>query len=113
MNSSEAGPITIKTDQPNVKVSWQVTGVRQDPFATMQRIVAEEDKPDNERGFYSSHPSRGRALTVAIAPEPTGTRAAARFHSADNATSALMNREGHPWRPCGRNLKPDKPNWTR
>jgi hypothetical protein len=52
MNSSEAGPITIKTDQPNVKVSWQVTGVRQDPFATMQRIVAEEDKPDNERGFY-------------------------------------------------------------
>jgi hypothetical protein len=43
---------TIKTDQPNIRVSWQVTGVRKDPFANMRRIVIEEDKPAEERGLY-------------------------------------------------------------
>jgi hypothetical protein len=43
---------TIRTDQPNVKVSWQVSGVRQDPFAVTYPIVAEEDKPPEERGAY-------------------------------------------------------------
>ncbi|WP_157172516.1 hypothetical protein [Nocardia pneumoniae] len=42
----------IKTDRPNVKVSWQVTGVRKDPYAARNRIAAEEDKPDEERGLY-------------------------------------------------------------
>jgi hypothetical protein len=48
----EANVFTIKTDAPNVKVSWQVTGVRQDPWAEQNRIVVEEDKPENERGTY-------------------------------------------------------------
>ncbi|MBL8172902.1 MAG: hypothetical protein JNJ50_32555 [Acidobacteria bacterium] len=42
----------IKTSAPNVKVSWQVTGVRQDAFANKHRIKVEEDKPATERGFY-------------------------------------------------------------
>lgn len=42
----------IKTDKPNVKVSWQVAGVRQDPAANYYRIENEVEKPANEKGFY-------------------------------------------------------------
>lgn len=35
---------TISTDKPNVKVSWQVTGIRKDPWAAENRIVVEEEK---------------------------------------------------------------------
>jgi trimeric autotransporter adhesin len=45
----------IKTDKPNVEVSWQVTGIRQDAWANAHRIPVEEMKPENERGFYQ-HP---------------------------------------------------------
>jgi hypothetical protein len=43
---------TIKTDRPNVTVSWQVTGVRKDALANMSRLPVEEEKPDEERGTY-------------------------------------------------------------
>lgn len=43
---------TIKTDKPNVKVSWQVTGIRHDAFADAHRIPVEQVKPDKERGLY-------------------------------------------------------------
>jgi len=35
-----------------MKVSWQVTGVRQDAWANKNRIKVEEEKADKERGFY-------------------------------------------------------------
>ena len=42
----------IKTNGPNVRVSWQVTGIRRDAFANKNRIQVEEDKPEVERGYY-------------------------------------------------------------
>jgi hypothetical protein len=42
----------IKTDKPNVEVSWQVTGIRQDAYAKAHPLVVEEDKPVAERGYY-------------------------------------------------------------
>ncbi|HEV8482180.1 MAG TPA: hypothetical protein VGV87_01370 [Blastocatellia bacterium] len=42
----------IKTSIPNVRVSWQVTGIRQDAFANKHRIPVEQDKPEKERGYY-------------------------------------------------------------
>jgi len=42
----------IQTDKPNVKVSWQVTGVRQDAWANAHRIPVEEAKSGAERGAY-------------------------------------------------------------
>lgn len=42
----------IRTSLPNVKVSWQVTGVRHDAFANQHRIPVEELKPQEERGTY-------------------------------------------------------------
>jgi hypothetical protein len=38
-----------------MKVSWQVTGIRKDPWANANRIQVEEDKPNKERGYYM-HP---------------------------------------------------------
>lgn len=43
---------TIRTDKPNVKVSWQVTGTRQDAWANAHRIPVEVEKPEQERGYY-------------------------------------------------------------
>lgn len=42
----------IKTDRPSVRVSWQVTGIRHDAFATAHRIVPEQEKPAGEHGTY-------------------------------------------------------------
>ena len=42
----------IKTNAPNVEVSWQITGIRQDAFANKNRIPVEEAKPEVERGYY-------------------------------------------------------------
>ncbi len=43
---------TIRTDKPNVKVSWQVTGIRQDAYANAHRVQVEEDKPPQDQGHY-------------------------------------------------------------
>jgi hypothetical protein len=43
---------TIAGGTPGLKVSWQVTGIRQDPYAEQHRIPVEEDKPLEERGTY-------------------------------------------------------------
>jgi hypothetical protein len=40
---------------PGMKVSWQVTGIRRDPYAEQNRIPVEQEKPANERGTYQ-HP---------------------------------------------------------
>ncbi|HLY16909.1 MAG TPA: DNRLRE domain-containing protein [Bryobacteraceae bacterium] len=46
------GSFMIKTDKPNVEVSWQVTGIRQDAWANAHRIPVEQEKPELERGYY-------------------------------------------------------------
>jgi trimeric autotransporter adhesin len=42
----------IKTDKPNVEVSWQVTGIRQDAWANAHRTPVEQQKDARERGHY-------------------------------------------------------------
>jgi hypothetical protein len=42
----------IRTSAPSVKVSWQVTGVRQDAYAKAHPLVVEEEKDDRLKGFY-------------------------------------------------------------
>jgi hypothetical protein len=46
------GKFTIRTDKPNVKVSWQVTGIRHDRYAVAHRTPIEEPKPTTEQGHY-------------------------------------------------------------
>ncbi|NNF33880.1 MAG: hypothetical protein HKN68_07215, partial [Saprospiraceae bacterium] len=42
----------IRTDKPNIKVSWQVTGIRKDAYAEKNRIQVEVDKEKENRGSY-------------------------------------------------------------
>ena len=42
--------------KPGSKVSWMVTGVRHDAYADAHRIPVEEDKSNEERGYYL-HPT--------------------------------------------------------
>jgi hypothetical protein len=51
-NEISGNSFTIKTDRPGVKVSWQVTGIRQDAYANKHRIPVEELKSERERGYY-------------------------------------------------------------
>ncbi len=43
---------SIKTDKPGVKVSWLVTGIRQDAWANAHRTPVEEHKSARERSHY-------------------------------------------------------------
>ena len=56
----------IKTDKPKVKVSWQVTGIRHDPWAGQHRIAVEEAKPSAERGKYLHPTEYGYSQTLGI-----------------------------------------------
>jgi DNA-binding Lrp family transcriptional regulator len=49
-----------------MKVSWQVTGVRNDPYSRANPIQIEEDKSDNERGLYIHPEVYGQAAEKRI-----------------------------------------------
>jgi len=48
----QSGRFVIAGGQPGMKVSWQVSGVRQDAFAKAHPLVVEEEKLPVERGHY-------------------------------------------------------------
>jgi len=58
----------IRTDKPNVKVSWQVTGIRQDAFANANRIPVEQDKSEDQRGRYLHPKAFGVSTQLGIYP---------------------------------------------
>jgi hypothetical protein len=69
---------TIKTDKPNVEVSWQVTGIRHDAWANAHRIPVEEAKVGQERGRYL-HPElfgapASKSITALRHPSATAIR---------------------------------------
>lgn len=43
---------TIRTSEPHVEVSWQVTGIRDDPYARANPIEIESPKPEDLVGTY-------------------------------------------------------------
>jgi len=51
-NKNNSSRFRIAGGTSGMKVSWQVTGIRKDPWANANRIEVEEDKPDKERGYY-------------------------------------------------------------
>ncbi|MBZ5543019.1 MAG: hypothetical protein LAO07_04985, partial [Acidobacteriia bacterium] len=81
----------IAGGREGLKVSWQVTGIRQDAYANSHRIPVEEEKPVAERGHYL-HPelygqtqskdagpavvrareARGQETVLHAAPSPAG-----------------------------------------
>lgn len=67
---------SIRTDRPLIKVSWQVTGVRQDAWARAHRMQVEVDKAGEERGKYLTPELYGqpRELGIDYRPEDDGGR---------------------------------------
>jgi hypothetical protein len=52
-----------------MKVSWQVTGIRQDAYANAYRIPVEEAKPAREVGMYRHPELYGQPAEKKISPE--------------------------------------------
>lgn len=57
---------TIQTDKPSVEVSWQVTGIRKDPFAENHRIEVEVYKEKENRGKYIHPVEYGKSVKNSI-----------------------------------------------
>jgi hypothetical protein len=57
---------SIATDRPEVKVSWQVSGVRQDRYARANPVVVEEEKSEEERGTYLYPEAWGKPLSAGV-----------------------------------------------
>lgn len=80
----------IAGGKPGMKVSWQVTGVRNDPFAQKYRVQVEVEKPAAERGTYL-HPEAYRAIysTIPAQPAASAMRPAIQQFSSDAPASAI------------------------
>jgi hypothetical protein len=65
-NEIKDNRFVIKTNGANVKVSWQVTGIRQDAFANKNRIPTEELKKKEERGLFLHPEAFGESPEKAI-----------------------------------------------
>jgi hypothetical protein len=72
----------IKSDKPNVKVSWQVTGVRHDKFADAHRVVPEVEKEPQFKGHYLHAAEWGapkeKSFDAITTPAATGDNTSAR-----------------------------------
>lgn len=57
---------TIAGGKPGLKVSWQVTGVRQDPFARANPVIVEQEKSDADKGRYLNPELYGQPKEMGI-----------------------------------------------
>jgi hypothetical protein len=68
-----------------MKVSWQVTGIRKDPYAKAHPIQVEEDKPAEERGYYIYPDLYGKAAEKGISRLLFSTEEARPAHKREQA----------------------------
>ena len=87
------GRFVIQTDRPDVQVSWQVTGIRQDAYAERNRIPVEEDKPEKLRGKYLHPEEWGQPEEAGIEYERLPSR---RRGVADSSSPATAPRPLEP-----------------
>lgn len=65
-----AGSFVIAGGRPGLKVSWQVTGIRQDAFARANPVKVEEPKPAHERGRYLHPEAHNQPAQLGIGYTP-------------------------------------------
>jgi hypothetical protein len=79
----------IAGGEAGMEVSWQVTGIRQDPYAVANPIVVEQEKPAAEKGTYLHPESYNQPATKGInqmgmmqsaAMQPEAMRAVGQFN---------------------------------
>jgi hypothetical protein len=66
LNEIRQNSFVIQTDKPNVKVSWQVTGTRNDPYAREHRLPVEKLKTGNEVGHYIYPQGYGKSADFSL-----------------------------------------------
>lgn len=59
----------IQTNQPDMKVSWQVTAIRNDKYAQQNRIQPEMMKDENEKGKYLHPEVYGKDPSLTVYPK--------------------------------------------
>ena len=92
INYIDRGSFTIAGGNPGMRVSWQVTARRNDADMKAHPYVAEQDKPERERGYYTdpelygapkeqgirwAHPSATKDSAPATTVKPATPRLAA------------------------------------
>jgi hypothetical protein len=82
------GQFTIAGGAAGQKVSWQVTGIRQDAWANAHRIPVEETKPAEDQGRYL-HPELHDGEPVTAIARARAT--AERHHSASTARQSARH----------------------
>lgn len=60
----------IAGGRPGMRVSWQVTGSRNDAYALAHPIVVEEEKQEDERGRYLHPVEHGQPESLGIGADP-------------------------------------------
>ena len=62
----EANEFVVRTSRPNVMVSWEVKGIRNDRWVRMYGCPVEEAKTDSQRGKYLAPEAYGLPLEMGI-----------------------------------------------
>jgi hypothetical protein len=65
-NEISNNSFVIQTDKPHVKVSWQVTGTRNDPYARDNRLPVEKPKTGSETGRYIYPQGYGKSADFSL-----------------------------------------------
>ena len=62
----QSNQFVISGGNPGQRISWQVTGVRQDAYAVAHPLQVEEMKAEHERGFYLTPVEHGQPAEMGI-----------------------------------------------
>ncbi len=89
---------TISTNASNVKISWQITAVRQDAFAMAHPLVVEQEKAADERGNYVHPELYGQTIDKQIGG-----------HAHDQPASAVDKHFDMPPAPTVNHPRPHPP----
>lgn len=65
----DASGFSLAGAMPGQRISWQVTGIRKDPWAIANPLVVEQDKLPEERGLYRCPELYGRPETESYAAD--------------------------------------------
>ncbi|MFT3681788.1 MAG: hypothetical protein QM791_16065 [Ferruginibacter sp.] len=93
-NEINGSQFTIQTDKPNVKISWQVTGVRKDKYAEAHRVKTEVDKESFNKGFYLNAKEWGMPASKSIGSR-IGMKKLGTAASFQNRSALIKSRLGN------------------
>ncbi|MFN8498527.1 MAG: hypothetical protein U0641_11790 [Anaerolineae bacterium] len=91
------GEFVIHTDRPSVKVSWQVSGARNDPYAQSLGWSTVEDKVGADKGTYLHPEAYGQSKSLSV--DAARIAALNRTLDAAQSSSAMVARSAGKFTP--------------